>query len=196
LKEYYDQRAPEYDETSYGAAEDEEARELEQLQAAVASLPSGRTLDVACGTGYFTRHLQGNVVGLDQSAGMLRIVRRRLPTTPLIRGEARALPFRDSSFDRVFTSLFYGHLEEGDRRQFLKEARRVARQMVVVEERLREGLAAEGWEERFLTNGNRHLVYKRYFRPQRLARELGGTEIDFPGKRFVMALAGSPAGPS
>jgi ubiquinone/menaquinone biosynthesis C-methylase UbiE len=196
VKQYYDQRAPEYEETSYRAAEGEDARELEVLQAAVASLPPGRTLDVACGTGYFTRHLQGKVVGLDQSDGMLRIARERLPSTSLIRAESSALPFRDSSFDRVFTSFFYGHLERGDRRRFLQEAGRVAGQLVVVEERPRDGVAAEGWEERSLTNGSRHLVYKRYFHPQKLVEELGGAEIVFAGTWLVMVLAGSVPGPT
>jgi SAM-dependent methyltransferase len=66
VKEYYDRRSAEYDETAYGAADDEESRELERLRAAIASLPSVLTLDVACGTGYLTRHLQGQIVGLDQ----------------------------------------------------------------------------------------------------------------------------------
>jgi demethylmenaquinone methyltransferase/2-methoxy-6-polyprenyl-1,4-benzoquinol methylase len=191
VREYYDRRAPEYDETAYGAADDEQSQELERLQAAVASLPSARTLDVACGTGYFTRYLQGEVAGLDQSEGMLRIARGRLPMTPLLRGESRVLPFRDASFDRVFTSLFYGHLEEADRRQFLMEARRVARQLVVVEEAFRDGLAPEGWEDRPLADGTQHFVYKRYFRPRELAEELGGAEVILAGKYFLMVTSGS-----
>ena len=122
MKEYYDRRSAEYDETSYGAADDNEARELERLMVAIASLPSALTLDVACGTGYLTRHLQGQIVGLDHSEGMLRVASGRLRGTPLVRGDATALPFRDSSFDRVFTSFFYGHLEEPERRRFVEEA--------------------------------------------------------------------------
>ena len=38
----------------------------------------GRTLDVACGTGFITQHLSGEVVGLDQSEAMLAIARERV----------------------------------------------------------------------------------------------------------------------
>jgi ubiquinone/menaquinone biosynthesis C-methylase UbiE len=189
VKEYYDRRSAEYDQTSYGAADDEESRELERLGAAIASLPSALTLDVACGTGYLARHLRGQVVGLDQSEGMLRVARGRLLATPLVRGDAMALPFRDSSFDRVFTSFFYGHLEEPERRRFLVEARRVARELVLVEPTLRDGLAPEGWEERPLADGSRHLVYKRYFQPQKLAEELSGGEVIFDGELFLIVVS-------
>lgn len=188
VKEYYNRRSAEYDETSYGAAGDKESRELERLSAAIASLPSALTLDVACGTGYLTRYLQGQVVGLDQSEGMLRVARGRLLATPLVRGDATALPLRDSSFDRVFTSFFYGHLQEPERRRFVVEARRVAPELVVVEPILRDGLAPEGWEERPLADGSRHLVYKRHFQPNELAEELDGGEVIFGGDWFVIVV--------
>jgi hypothetical protein len=44
-----------------------------------------------------------------------------------------------------------------------------------------------------LADESRHLVYKRYFRPEKLCEELGGDEILFASKRFVMVLADSPA---
>src|SRR5690242_21541427 len=70
MKEYYDLRAPYYDDWWVGAARDRPgwSEELTAALAAVASLPPARTLDVACGTGYLTERLSGDVVGLDQSA--------------------------------------------------------------------------------------------------------------------------------
>ena len=44
-----------------------------------ASLSAARTLDVACGTGFLTRHLRGFVVAIDQSPAMVAIARSRLP---------------------------------------------------------------------------------------------------------------------
>jgi demethylmenaquinone methyltransferase/2-methoxy-6-polyprenyl-1,4-benzoquinol methylase len=38
----------------------------------------------------------------------------------------------DGDFDRVFTNHFYGHLLDQERQAFLREARRVSRQLVVV----------------------------------------------------------------
>ena len=65
---------------------------------------------MACGTGLLTRHLRGEVTGLDRSEEMLKIARKRVPEATFIRGDAFNLPFPNSSFDRVFTSNFYGLL--------------------------------------------------------------------------------------
>ncbi|MGH3097026.1 MAG: methyltransferase domain-containing protein, partial [Streptosporangiales bacterium] len=81
---YYNQRAPEYDEWYEGeghfAVRDRPGwrQEVDRLVALLADLPQARTLDVACGTGYLTRHLRGTVVGLDQSPSMVAIARDRL----------------------------------------------------------------------------------------------------------------------
>ena len=133
MKEYYDARAPEYDDWYLGrrgfAERDRPGweAELDELTETIAALPPARTLDVACGTGFLTRHLRGDVVGLDQSPRMLDEARRQAPHASLVQGDALELPFPDASFDRVFTGHFYGHLEVPEREQFVSEARRVAR---------------------------------------------------------------------
>src|SRR5204863_208110 len=81
-----------------------------------AALPPVRTLDVACGTGFLTRHLAGEVVALDASPAMLEEARRQAPDAELVLGEGLALPFADGAFDRVFTGHFYGHLDAEERR--------------------------------------------------------------------------------
>ena len=52
------------------------------------------------------------------------------------------------SFDRVFSSYFYCHLEEPERLRFLAEARRVAPGLVLVGTVLRNGEEPARWEER------------------------------------------------
>ena len=74
------------------------------------ALAPARTLDVACGTGFLTRHLRGEITALDQSERMLEIAAERVPEAMLVSGDALALPFADGSFDRLFTGHFYGHL--------------------------------------------------------------------------------------
>ncbi len=124
VKQYYDTRAPEYDEWYLGRGRfahrerpgwQEEVAELERV---VAALPPLRTLDVACGTGFLTRHLRGEITALDQSERMLAIAGERMPDATLVRGDALELPFDDDSFDRVFTGHFYGHLESANRTRF------------------------------------------------------------------------------
>jgi ubiquinone/menaquinone biosynthesis C-methylase UbiE len=52
-------------------------------------------------------------------------------------GDALALPFRDSSFDVVGSSLFVHHLEPEELRQFAREALRVARHAFVINDLIR-----------------------------------------------------------
>jgi SAM-dependent methyltransferase len=77
--------------------------------------PSDRVLDVACGPGNFSRDFaraasDGLVVGIDASAPMLDVAVRDTASDNVayLRGDARALPFRDGSFDAVccFAALY------------------------------------------------------------------------------------------
>ena len=195
MRAYYEARAREYDEWYEGLGRfdglerphwDDEVRELEQV---VASLLPARTLDVACGTGFLTRHLRGEIVGLDQSESMLAIAAERVPDVEFVRGDALDLPVEDGSFERVFTGHFYGHLEDGDRGRFLAEARRVARELVVVDSAIRPDREEEAHQARFLNDGSRWQIYKRYFTGEGLAQELGGGEVLHDGRRFVAVSA-------
>jgi demethylmenaquinone methyltransferase/2-methoxy-6-polyprenyl-1,4-benzoquinol methylase len=191
VKAYYDRRAPEYDEWYRGIGQYAERDrpgwhdEVDALAGALAALPSARTLDVACGTGFLTRHLPGEVVGLDQSESMLDEARRQAPKAEFVQGDALDLPFEDGSFGRVFTGHFYGHLEGADRERFLTEARRLAPELVIVDSALREDVEPVERQERILNDGSRWEVYKRYFEPDALAEELGGGETLHAGRWFV-----------
>jgi ubiquinone/menaquinone biosynthesis C-methylase UbiE len=195
MREYYDRRAREYDDWYLGTGrfagrerpgwDDEVVRLLE----VVAALPPGRTLDVACGTGFLTRRLHGDVVALDQSEAMLEETRRSAPGATLLRGDALALPVPDRSFDRVFTAHFYGHLDAPSRERFLAEARRVALELVVVDSSRASSGEDEAHQERVLDDGSRWQVYKRWFTAEGLASELGGGETLFAGRWFVAVRA-------
>jgi demethylmenaquinone methyltransferase/2-methoxy-6-polyprenyl-1,4-benzoquinol methylase len=196
MRAYYEARAAEYDEWYLGtglfASRDRPGwgEEVEALTAALAGLPPARTLDVACGTGFLTRHLRGFVVGLDQSREMVRIAQSRLPDGLALVGDALALPFADGAFDRVLAGHFYGHLDEGERATFLAEAARVAPELVIVDSAAPE--PREEWQERTLNDGTTHRVYKRWFTPESLAAELGGGAVVHAGRWFV-ALSRRPA---
>src|SRR3954464_659132 len=162
MRAYYEQRAAEYDDWWLGRGifakrerpgwDDEAAGGRH----AVGALPPARTLDVACGTAFVTRHLRGEVVGLDQSETMVQIAAARLPDGRAVQGDAVPLPFEDGAFDRVFTGHFYGHLREGERERFLAEARRVAGELVVLDSALRDDVDPEELQERKLDDGSRH----------------------------------------
>jgi ubiquinone/menaquinone biosynthesis C-methylase UbiE len=194
-RRYYELRAPEYDDWYLGSGRFEGVerpgwdKELADLVDVIAGLPPARVLDVACGTGFLTQHLRGDVTGLDQSETMREIARERCPRSTFVQADALALPFDDDSFERVFTGHFYGHLRAGDRERFLAEARRVAPEFVVVDTALRPGVGREEIHERVLSDGSRHHVYKRYFDPDKLSSELGGGRTLHAGAWFVVVAA-------
>lgn len=186
---YYDWRAPEYDDfwnqrRLYTGAPDDWFSERDSVLEVVAKLPAARTLDVACGTGFVTRRLAGSVTALDQSSRMLDVAREQAPNATLVQGSAFDLPFPDASFDRVFTSHFYGHLDEHERGTFLGEARRVARELIVLDAGLHGGEPRQEWQERQLNDGTQWVVYKRFFSADSLRAEIGG-DVLFAGTWFV-----------
>jgi SAM-dependent methyltransferase len=94
MEDYNDRRASEYDDAFLGtgpyadrerpAGLDEEGRSLRQR---ISELPPCRVLDVACWTGFLTRHLRGEVVGLDLSEAMVKIARQWVPRATFVRGD-------------------------------------------------------------------------------------------------------------
>jgi ubiquinone/menaquinone biosynthesis C-methylase UbiE len=197
VKAYYDARAPEYDDWFHGvgryADRDRDGwdDELAALVATLESMPPAQTLDVACGTGFLTRHLRGELTCLDQSERMLAIAGERVPRARLVNADAFPLPFADGAFERLFTGHFYGHLEEADRVAFLDEARRVAAELVVVDSSQAHSPVAVEWQQRILNDGSEWKVYKRFFTGPGLAAELGGGEVLHEGRWFVVVR--SPA---
>jgi|SRR5579871_245491 len=191
---YYEQRAPEYDDFYLGTglyAQRERPgwqEEVEALRVMLRSLPFRSFLDVACGTGFMTQHLPGRVVAFDQSPSMLRIARSRLPQGVAVRGDGLALPFRDGAFKCVIAGHFYGHLRQPQREQFLAEARRLSARLLIFDAGPHGRFGPEEVQERVLSDGSRHSVYKRFFTPALLMEELGGGQVLHAGKWFVGVL--------
>jgi ubiquinone/menaquinone biosynthesis C-methylase UbiE len=183
---YYDLRAQEYDSTLWETSDARWREQVVAVIAAIAALPPARTLDVACGTGFLSQHLQGEVTLLDASDQMLAIAAARLPHARLVHADALPLPFPERSFERIFSSAFYDHLRPPERARFLAEARRVGGELVLVEQ-TRGAEHREGRQERFLENGERHEVYITHFSPESLLAELGGGELLYAGELVLVA---------
>jgi SAM-dependent methyltransferase len=86
-------------------------------------------LDVGCGNGVFTHHLEklcGFVSGLDNSGNMLA----QNPCPRVVQGEGTDLPFRDGSFDVVFEANVLHHVK--DRIRVVREMSRVSRRWVIL----------------------------------------------------------------
>jgi SAM-dependent methyltransferase len=204
MRSYYRRRAPEYDDWWHGTGRFAERdrpgweEDVAALCAALEELPPARTLDLACGTGFLTAHLPGELTGLDQSDEMLAIAATRLPAARFVRGDALdptvalGSPARGDApssptgaFERVHAGHFYGHLDEAQRARLLAAADRLAPELVVTDSALRPDGEAEAWQERLLDDSTRHRVYKRWFTAEGLAAELGGGETVHEGPWFV-----------
>jgi ubiquinone/menaquinone biosynthesis C-methylase UbiE len=91
--------------------------------------PRGSALDVGCGTGALAARLADEgyeVVGLDPSEGMLRVLEERRSRVRAVRGSGSSIPFPDASFDLVFSVATMHHIAAAD------DVRRTLAEMVRV----------------------------------------------------------------
>ena len=116
--------------------------------------PGERVLDAGCGTGrYFGTLLeqQAALVGVDFSAGMLRVAHRKHPGVALAQADLqRDWPFADGAFDTVICALVGEHLGTLD--HDFAEMRRVLRPRGrVIFSVYHPAMAAAGKEARFFS---------------------------------------------
>lgn len=102
-------------------------------------------LEVAAGTGFVPleagRDL--NAEGISMNVTLLDRATSHLPQNGLARkiaGDALSTPFADSSFDLISCSLFVHHLSPDDAMQFAREALRICRVAVLVNDLIRHPL--------------------------------------------------------
>ena len=126
MTEWFEQWFGEEYHALYPHRDDEDARRAVALIRSVISWrPGDRILDLACGPGRHAAELDrlgGHVVGFDLSRAMLRRARERTRAR-LVRGDMRALPFRDSSFAlavNLFTSFGY-FLDDAEHRLVVRQ---------------------------------------------------------------------------
>jgi SAM-dependent methyltransferase len=117
ILEHYRSQAAKHGASPASTMEDEviRAKEIELLGAFLAVATQAEParslafLDLGCGNGYALETLGARFPdhrfrGLDFSPDMLAHARRRLPpTVPVVRGDARALPWATATFDALYT---------------------------------------------------------------------------------------------
>lgn len=107
--DYYEQLADRYDqdrfENPYGRYVD--AQERRVLARWLAPVRPGKILDLACGTG---RMLDLATHGLDASAAMVRLARRKHPDKPVHHGPASRPGDLGTCFDAIFCLHLFMHL--------------------------------------------------------------------------------------
>jgi SAM-dependent methyltransferase len=98
----------------WALSEDQQTPTYEAALEHVELRPGQLVLDVGCGVGAFLRMVSAagaKAFGLDASAALLDLARRRVPHADLRVGEMEALPYEDNSFDLVtgFNSFFFAN---------------------------------------------------------------------------------------
>jgi SAM-dependent methyltransferase len=129
VEDAYDLAAPYYDDWKW--QEFWHRTEYPLVRSILERFRRGRSqgldlLDVGCGTGWYIQGLApllSAATGIDLSAGMLAIARYRLPGLPLLKEDARSLPFRADRFDAVLCTRVLSHVP--DFRPVLREMCRV-----------------------------------------------------------------------
>ncbi|MCU0612693.1 MAG: class I SAM-dependent methyltransferase [Candidatus Eisenbacteria bacterium] len=110
------------------------SQETRQFHALACRFPHPRiVVDLGAGTGKLADTIGegARYVAMDRSAEMLRVLRARRTSTPLVAGDAHTLPFRSKSVDVLVASRLLMHL--ADWRTAVAETCRVARCAVIVD---------------------------------------------------------------
>jgi ubiquinone/menaquinone biosynthesis C-methylase UbiE len=190
MQAYYEERAGQYDDwyrhiNLYADPEHDAAwqAEMAQMTEWVRGFGRGRLLEIAAGTGWWTRYLARNaqVTTLDYAPAMIEALRARLRAegagAHLTRGDAYHLPFAAASFECCFFGFWLSHVPFELLGLFLAEVRRVVRPrgavLLVDSKPFRgEAPAVELKQERRLNDGSRHQIVKVYHTPETLRRLL------------------------
>jgi len=177
MKAYYAERAPEYD-TIY--AKPERQADLRSIEAWLPVVLRGcSVLEIACGTGYWTRLIVPGAAGmlaLDSSPEMMRIARDRVPPgkVEFVVGDAYDLAGIDRKFTAAFAGFWYSHVPRSRIREFLSglhaqlepgakvvflDNRFVAGSSTPISDRDAEG---NTYQMRTLGDGSSHRVLKNF----------------------------------
>ncbi len=150
LRRFYDRAARDYDRQM----ESFDRLLLGDGRRRLCSRASGRTLEIAVGTGRNLPFYSDNVrlTGIDLSPAMLAVARRRAEEVGIEAeiqlGDAQALEFADNSFDTVVCTLALCTIP--DERRALAESHRVLRPggQLLLLEHVRSPVAPVRWLER------------------------------------------------
>jgi 2-polyprenyl-3-methyl-5-hydroxy-6-metoxy-1,4-benzoquinol methylase len=179
---YYRARAAEYDATSY--------RDVHRADRRVAALvrhlqPGGDLLEIACGTGLWTRHLAGcaaTVTAIDAAPEMIALARQRITAHTVTFVTADVLTWAPPRrFDTIFFAFWLSHVPPPDFGQFwslLRNALATGGRVLFVDDQpaaadLETYVAGSGEVvERRLRDGTRHRLIKVIRHPEDLTRQL------------------------
>lgn len=184
MMEYYDERAPEYDEIYQGkgpgiAEPEVYAKDVEAIKAMCRDFGHGHLIDVGCGTCYWLPYYARNckeITLVDQSRRMLGECQKRskkLETDVeihFVKGNFMDLRFFSKVYDASLIGFFISHLPEDSAQLFWKKLKRILRPKADVlwidgswSDIRKKHRAREGLQKRVLNDGRGFAVFKKYY---------------------------------
>jgi 2-polyprenyl-3-methyl-5-hydroxy-6-metoxy-1,4-benzoquinol methylase len=180
--DYYRRRAEEYDVTAYG---DVEAARAHIARLVAQMRPTGRVLEIACGTGLWTEalaRLADTVTAIDAAPEVVEIARERVRSANVRFEVVDVFSWQpDGRFDVIFFSAWLSHVPTSRLDQFwralrtlLAEDGRVLFLDEHVDERAKESYVPGRTEivERRLRDGSTFHIVKNFVDPEELELQL------------------------
>jgi len=211
MQNYYAARASEYDAVYLKPERQADLRAIEAWLPA--RFERAHVLEVACGTGYWTRFIApvaASVLGIDTAPETLQIAEARLAESrvaePRVRfqvGDAYALPTSEPQCDAAFAGFWFSHIPKARVREFLAGLGSVlarGAKVVLIDNLFVEGSStplserdAEGdtYQARKLDDGSAHRVLKNFSAEAELraAAQGVGTDVDYKAWSYFWALS-------
>ena len=128
-KAFYDSIGDGYDTLVGGQPDSEDACDFLEDYATEQGVELRSVLEAGCGTGLYSRHLEGicdELHGLDYSRGQLDQARRKGLRMSVALGDSGALPYRAETFDAVTSFELLAHPPSREA-EYFEEAYRVLR---------------------------------------------------------------------
>ena len=177
MQSYYAARASEYERIYLKPERQTDLRAIEQWLPP--KFAGARVIEVACGTGYWTRFIApvaSHILALDAVPETIRIAKTRVPGGKVVFlvGDAHALPQHVGQFDAAFAGFWFSHVSKTRQREFLLGlAARLepGAKVVFLDNRYAEGSSspvtardAEGntFQNRQLSDGSTYKVLKNF----------------------------------
>jgi len=201
MKEYYQQRAREYESIYF---REDPARQKEQLALAemLQKFLKGRNiLEIASGTGFWTAYLSQTakeITGTDIAPEVLEIAREKTykcPVTFKIE-DAYHLSFPPETFDGALANFWFSHVPKSRLEEFFANLHRILKKNSAVfiadntyapeygGKLITKKGERDTYKLRTLKDGSEHLILKNYYTPKELETFFKTFDPDFSAKNI------------
>jgi len=207
LVEYYRERAEEYDEIYEWRDPHRQEEQLLLREAIKESLEGRRVLEVACGTGYWTRILSQtaeSIMATDLGQEVMELAKKKKYACPVTfrKEDAYNLSFSNGSYDGGFSFSWFSHIPRKRVDSFLKGFHRVLKagsKVFMADNAYIPGVrgkliklasSEDTYKKRTLKDGREFTIIKNYYSADELKtifnRHVNGFDLDniFHGNCF------------